>query len=81
LEEAVFTEAAGGTGSPWLHAPGSPLAPAPADAGYIKERESRRVSPPGLSEAKLRHALAAWTAIVAVRVLATSAAGCVVAPG
>jgi hypothetical protein len=26
LEEAVFTEAAGGAGSPWLHAPGSPLA-------------------------------------------------------
>jgi hypothetical protein len=80
LEEAVFTEAAGGTGSPWLHAPGSPPAPAPADAGYIKVRASRRVSPPDLSEAKPRHALAAWTAIVGAEHLVSPADGLIAYP-
>src|ERR1700693_3621324 len=68
-EGAAFTEAAGGTVSPWLHTRGSPLAPAPADAGYIKEGVLRRVLPPDLSEAKLGHARAAWTEIVGAEYL------------
>jgi hypothetical protein len=74
-EGAAFTEAAGGTVSPWLHTSGSPLAPAPADAGYLKEGVLRRVLPPDLSEAKLGHALAAWTEIVGAEHLVSSAVG------